>query len=96
MPLIVMVRFPVVANFPTWIVTLEVPAPVIEVGVNLTVTRLPCPEADNVIAELNPPVTDEVTVTVSDVPLLTVIEEGEALIENPGVVPVTVRFTVVV
>ena len=77
-------------------VMVEVPAPVIDVGLKLTDTRYPWPEADKAIGELNPPVTVEVTVTLLEVPRLTVIEEGEALRENPPPVPVTVRVTVVV
>lgn len=95
-PLTVMVRVPVVARLDTRIVMVEVPAPVIDVGLKLTVTRPPCPEADNAIAELNPPLTVEVILTVPDVPLWTVMEDGDALIENPAAVPVTVRVTVVV
>lgn len=95
-PLTVMVRVPRVARLDTRIVIVELPAPVIEVGLKLTVTRLPWPEADNATAELNPPLTEDVTVTLPDVPRLTVMEEGDALSENPPPVPVTVSETVVV
>lgn len=95
-PLTVMVRVPRVARLLTRMVMVEVPAPVIDVGLKLMVTRLPCPDADNLIAELNPPLTVEVMVTVPDVPRVTVIEEGDALMENPAAVPVTVSVTVVV
>ena len=87
---------PRVARLLTRMVIVEVPAPVIEVGLKLMVTRLPCPDADNAIAELNPPLTVEVMVTVPEVPRVTVIEEGDALMENPAAVPVTVSVTVVV
>jgi len=92
----VMVRVPLLARLDTRMVIAELPAPVIDVGLNVMVTRLPCPEADNAIAELNPPVTVEVTVTLPEDPRLTVIEEGEVLRENPAAVPVTVSATDVV
>lgn len=95
-PFTVMVRVPLLARLDTRMVMVEVPAPVIDDGLKLTVTRLPCPEADNAIPELNPPLTVEVMVTARDVPRVTVIEDGDALMENPAAVPVTVRVTVVV
>lgn len=48
------------------------------------------------IAELKPPVTAEVIVTDPELPLAILSEVGDALIEKPAVVPVTVRLTVVV
>ena len=95
-PVTVMVRAPVVARRLTVMVMVDDPAPVIEVGLKLVVTRLPCPDADREIAELNPPVTPVLTVTWPDVPRLTVIDVGAALIENPAEVLVTVSVTVVV
>lgn len=95
-PLTVMVRVPLVARLDTRMVMVEVPAPEIDVELKLMVTRLPWPEADNAIADLNPPVTVEVTVTVPEVPRLTAMEEGEARREKPPPFPVTVRVTVVV
>ena len=65
----VMVRVPVVALLLALMVMVEVPAQVIEVGLKEMVVRLACPEADNAIAELRPPVTVEVTVTVPEVVL---------------------------
>jgi len=72
------------------------PAPVIDVGLKLGVTRLPWPDADSEIVELNPPVTAVVIGTCPVVPRLTVIDVGLALIENPAVVLVTVSVTFVV
>ena len=48
----------------TVMVRMEVPAPgaASGFGLNVTVCRGPCPVADNVIAELNPPAADVVTV----------------------------------
>lgn len=91
-----MVRVPVVARLPALIVMVDVPAPVIEVGLKLMVVPLPCPEADSDIAELKPPATDVVTVTVPEVLRVTLMEAGDALMEKLGVVPVTVSVTVVV
>jgi len=96
LPVTVIVRVPTLEFLLTLMVIVEVPAPVIEVGLNVTVCPLPCPEADNEIAELNPPVTVLVIVTEPEVPLVTVIEVGDALREKPGFIPVTVSETVVV
>ena len=91
-----MVRVPLVACRFTVMVRVDDPAPVIDVGLKLVVTRLPCPDADSEIAELNPPVTAVLTATLPDEPLVTVIAVGVALMENPADVLVTVRVTVVV
>jgi hypothetical protein len=95
-PVMVMVRVPVVARRFTVTVMVEVPLPVTELGLNETVTRLPCPEADSATAPLNPPV--PVTVMVEWPELLREIvnDVGDALREYAGVVPVTVSVTVVV
>jgi hypothetical protein len=74
----------------------EVPAPVIDEGVKLTVLLLPSPDADRVIAELKPPLTAELIVTVPEPLLAMLMFVGDALIEKPGVVPVTVSETVAV
>lgn len=96
LPEIVTVWLPTDALLPTVIFIVEVPAPVIEVGLKEIVFWLPCPEAESAIAELKPPVTVVVIVTVPE-PLLTMLSDvGDALIAKPAVVPVTVRFTVVV
>jgi hypothetical protein len=92
----VIVRLPILAFLPTFTVIFEVPAPVIDVGLNVMVSPLPSPEADRLIAESKPPDTVVVIVDVPELSLAILIEVGDALIENPAVVLVTVRDTVVV
>jgi len=74
----------------------ELPPPGIDVGLKETEFWLPCPEADNEIVELKPPVTDEEIVTMPELLLAMLIDVGDALMEKPAAVPVTVRETVVV
>lgn len=82
---------------PTLTVMVEVPDPVMELGLKVTVWPLPCPEADKVIAEPKVPVTAVVIVEVPDAFLATVMLEGEAETVKPAVTDeVTVRETVVV
>ena len=95
-PVTVIVRVPVVARRLTVMVRVEDPAPVIEAGLKPRVTLLPCPEPESEIAELNPPLTAVLTVTWPEVPRMTAIDVGDALIEKPAVVLVTVSVTVVV
>ena len=67
-----------------------------ELGLKVTVCKLPCPETDRLIDELKPP---DMAVVIVDVPELlraTVMDVGDALIVKAGVVPVTVNETVVV
>ena len=97
-PVMVMVWFPSEAFLPTLTVMVDVPAPGAEIGLGLKVTvwALPCPEAERLIAALNPP---EILVVIVDVPELlraTLIDVGDALMVKPEVVPVTVSVTVVV
>ena len=87
---------PVVALRPTVIFTVEEPAPVMEVGLKVTVWALPWPDAESVIAESKPPVTALVMVTVPELLRAMVMEVGLALIEKLGVAPVTVSETEVV
>src|SRR5215469_7910822 len=68
----------------TVILIAAVPAPVIEVGLKLTVTPVGCPVADREMAELNPPVTALVMVEVPNAPCAKVREAGEADKLNPG------------
>lgn len=75
---------------------MEVPAPVIDVGLKEIVLLLPSPVAERAIEELKPPVTAEVMVTVPELLLAMLMVVGEALMEKPEVAPVTVRETVVV
>jgi hypothetical protein len=94
-PLTVMVWFPIAAFLAALMVMVEVPAPVTEVGLKVMVSPLPWPDAERLIAELNPPVTDVVMVTEPEVLRATVSDVGEAEMPNPAVVEVTVSVTVV-
>ena len=69
-----------------------------DLGLKLTVTLLPAPEAVKLIAELKPP---EIAMVIVEWPELfraTVSDDGEALMVKPGagLLAVTVRETVVV
>ena len=86
---------PVAVVEATVIVMVEVPVPVIDVGLKPTVTPVGCPDADNVTAESNPPVTVLVIVEVPELPCATETDEGDALREKPAAA-VTVSVTVVV
>ena len=55
----------------------------------------PCPEAVKVIAELKPPAIVVVIVEVPELPLATLIDVGDAERVKLGLVPVTVKETVV-
>lgn len=77
----VMVRVPIVARGPTFTVIVEVPPPVSEVGLKLTLFALPSPEADRLTAPLNPPVIDTVIVDVPELPRAIVSDVGDALRE---------------
>ena len=70
-------------------VIVELPAPPeIDVGLKLIVTPLGTPEADNEIAELNPPVVVVVILEVPELPVdsITVVAEADTL--KPGVLDV--------
>ena len=97
-PVTVIVRVPVLACLPTAIVMVDDPVPgaAMGFGLKLTVTRLPCPEADNEMDELKPFKAVVLIVELPEVPRLTVTELGEALIVKSGATPVTVKLTVVV
>lgn len=93
----VIVKFPIVARLPALTVIADEPAPVMEVGLKVTVWPLPSPEADKEIAALKPPVTAVEIDEVPDELLATVIEVGEAETVKPAVTPeVTVRETIAV
>ena len=62
----------------TMMLMVEEPVPVIEVGLKPTVTPVGCPEAVNVTAELNPPVTVLVIDELPEFPSRMVSEDGEA------------------
>jgi len=83
-PVTVMGYVPVAVEEATVSVMLEVPAPVIEVGLKPTVTPVGWPVADKEIAELNPPVTVLVMVELPLPPCATVTEAGEADRLKPG------------
>ena len=97
-PVTVIVEVPVLALRFTVIVMVDVPEPgaAIGLGLKLAVTRDGRPLADKVIAELKPPEIVVVIVDFPELPLATVIDEGEALMVKLGLVPVTVKETVVV
>src|SRR6516164_5053329 len=67
-PFTLMLYVPVATDEPTVIVIVEVPAPVIEVGLKLTVTPVGWPVADKEMAELKPFVTVLVMVEVPELP----------------------------
>ena len=67
-----------------------------EVGLKLTVTLLGWPVADKAMAELKPPEIVVVIVEWPEFPGLIVSDVGDALMVKLGLVPVTVRETVVV
>ena len=97
-PVIVMVWLPIRALRPTFTVIVEVPDPgaATELGLKLTDCEFPAPEADKLIAELNPPDTAVVIVEVPELFRATLIDVGDAPIVKFGFVPVTVKLTVVV
>lgn len=92
----VIVWVPVEARLFTVTFIVEVPLPVTELGLKLTVTRLGTPEADSETAPLNPFVPVTVIVDEPELPRAMVSDVGDALSENPACVPVTVSVTVVV
>ena len=98
MPLMVIVRVPRLALLLTVTVMVEVPEPGagIGLGLKLTVTPDPWPLADRLIDELKPPEIVVVIVEWPEAPGFTVIDVGDALMVKLGLVPVTVRLTVVV
>jgi len=69
----------------------EVPAPVIDVGVKPTVTPAGCPVADRETAELKPFVTVLVMVVVPKLPRVTEIEAGSTERLKPGLDAVPAR-----
>src|SRR5580704_5541222 len=77
-PVTVMGYTPGTVDAATVIVMVEVPAPVIEVGLKPTVTPVGWPLADKVTVESKPPVTAEVIVDVLLLPCTTETPVGEA------------------
>lgn len=70
---------------PTVKVAVDVPVPVMEVGLKVTVTPEGCPEADRATAESKPPLTVLVIVEVPLLPCTTETEAGEADSVKPAV-----------
>jgi hypothetical protein len=80
-PVMVTVDVPVVAVDDAVKVRVELPAPVIDVGLNEAVTPVGRPLALSVTAESNPPATATVMVDVPVEPCTTDTDEGEAEME---------------
>jgi hypothetical protein len=100
-PVAVTVTFevPVVAVLLAEKVRVELPLPgaAMDVGLKLAVTPEGRPDADNEIAELNPPLTEVEIVLLPEPPCVTDTLVGEALMLKSGVaVAVMVNATVVV
>jgi len=93
-----MVEVPLLALRFTVIVMVDVPEPGAGIGFGLkpTVTRDGTPLADKLMDELKPPEIVVVIVEWPELPLVTVTDVGDALMVKLGLVPVTVRVTVVV
>lgn len=93
LPVTVMVYVAGVTEAPTAIVIVDVPVPVMEVGLNVTVTPLGWPLALNTTGVLNPPVVVLVMVEVPEAPCATVTEVGlaERLKSEEELVMVTAR-----
>ena len=81
---------PVTVDEATFIVRVELPAPLMEVGLKLTVTPAGWPLAVNEIAELNPPVTVLVIVDFPEPPCTTETEFRKVL---PKAIPATAAST---
>lgn len=81
---------------PTFTVIFVVPDPESDVGLKLTLLPLPCPDAVNVIAVLNVPLTVAVMVELALPFLPALIDVGDELSVNVAATAVTLRETVVV
>ena len=95
----VIVRVPVVALLVVLIVIVEVPDPgaAIDVGLNVIVSPLPCPDADKLIAELKLPDATVVMVDFPELPRTIDSDVGEAETVNAaGFEEVTVSEIVAV
>lgn len=76
-PFTVIVYVPKATDDPTFVVMVEVPAPVIEAGLKPTVTPAGWPVAVKETTPLNPPVTVLVMVEAAESPCTTLTEEGD-------------------
>ena len=83
-PVTVIAYVPTAVDEPTVIVMVELPAPVIEVGLKLTVTPDGCPLAVREMIPSNPPVTVLVMVELPELPCAIVTDAGEAERLKPG------------
>ena len=83
-PVMVIAYVPGVVDEPMVKVAVEVPVPVMEDGLNPTVTPEGAPEAVRVTAESNPPLTVLVIVDVPELPCSTLTEVGDAESEKLG------------
>jgi len=90
-PVITMVYAPAVVVAATTMVIVEVPEPVMEVGLKVTVTPAGWPLADSDTAELKPSMAVDVMVEVALPPWSTVKEAGEAERVKVGLVAVGAR-----
>ena len=95
-PVTLIVLVPVAARELTVMVMIEVPLPVMDVGLKLTVTRLPLTVLLRLTGELKPPLTVLVIVPPPVLPRVTASDVGDAAIVKPEVGLVTVSITVVV
>lgn len=92
-PFTVMGYVPATVVEATAIVMVEVPVPVIEVGLNVTVTPVGWPVADKATGELKPPVVVLVMVEVPELPCATETAVGFAERVKPLVDPEMVTLT---
>lgn len=86
-PVMVSVRFPLVALLDTRTVRVELPEPVIEDGLKVGVTRDPWPLTLRVTVPVNPFTPVMVTVYEPEVPRVTLSEEGDTEMVKSGVAP---------
>ena len=89
-PVTLILYVPTTADEPTVIVMVEVPAPVIEVGLKVTVTPVGWPVADKEMRALKPFVTVLVIVDVAEPPCTTEAAVSEAVRPKPEVLIVPI------
>ena len=83
-PVTVMGYVPAATDDATVMLMVELPAPVIDVGLKLTVTPEGCPDALSTTGVLNPPVTALVIVEPPEPPCAIDTDDGEADRLKPG------------
>src|SRR5579863_5695540 len=83
-PVTVILYVPAVTDEPTVMDILDVPAPVIDVGLKATVTPVGWPVAESPITPSNPPTAVLVIVEPPEPPCAIVTEFGDAESVNPG------------